>query len=72
MYDKVVNEGVALEATDKAAATAKYAIAQQILIDDAVAIFVADLNGRAIHRKSIKGVKLNPAYDAVMFYTLTR
>lgn len=71
-YDKVVNEGVALEATDKAAAIAKYAIAQQFLIDDAVAIFVADLSGRAIYRKTIKGVTLNPAYDAVMFYALTR
>lgn len=71
-YDKVVNEGLALEATDKAAAIAKYALAQQLLIDDAVAIFVADLSGRAIYRKTIKGVVLNPAYDAVMFYALTR
>ena len=70
-YDKLVNEGVALEGTDKLAASAKYAAAQQLLIDDAVAIFVADLSGRAIYRKSIKGVALNPAYDAIMFYALT-
>jgi peptide/nickel transport system substrate-binding protein len=71
-YDKLVNEGVALEAIDKQAASAKYAGAQQLLLDDAVAIFVADLTGRAIYRKGIKGVALNPAYDAVLFYSLTR
>lgn len=71
-YDQLVNDGVALEGTDKTEAAAKYAAAQQLLIDDAVAIFVADLNGRAIYRKDIKGFTLNPAYDAVLFYGLTR
>jgi len=71
-YDKLINDGVALEGVDKAAASVKYSAAQQLLIDEAVAIFVADLDGRAIYRKDIKGVKLNPAYDAMLFYTLTR
>ncbi len=71
-YDALVNAGVAEEARDRAQATAKYSQAQQLLIDDAAAIFVADLQGRVIHRKSVKGVALNPAYDAVMFYGLSR
>ena len=72
VYDKLINEGVDLEGTDKAAASAKYSAAQQLLIDEGVAIFVGDLNGRAIYRKSVKGVNINPAYDAIMFYSLSR
>jgi len=71
-YDALVNAGVAEEARDRKAAALKYAQAQQLLIDDAAAIFVADLQGRVIHRKSVKGVVLNPAYDAVLFYGLSR
>lgn len=71
-YDALVNAGVAAEGADRALASTKYAQAQQLLIDDAAAIFVADLQGRVIHRKSVKGVALNPAYDAVLFYTLSR
>ena len=71
-YDALVNAGVAAEGADRALAAAKYAQAQQLLIDDAAAIFVADLQGRVIHRKSVKGVVLNPAYDAVLFYALSR
>ena len=71
-YDQLVNEGLVLEGTDKKAAAGKYASAQQLLLDDAVAIFVADLDGRAIYRKGIKGLTLNPAYDAVLFYSLSR
>jgi len=71
-YDALVNAGVAEEARDRKAAALKYAKAQQLLIDDATAIFVADLQGRVIHRKSIKGVEINPAYDAVRFYGLSR
>lgn len=71
-FDELVNKGVANEGIDRAAATASYIKAQQVLLDDAAAIFVADLKGRVIHRKNIKGVVLNPAYDAVNFYLLTR
>ena len=71
-YDQLVNEGVALEAVDRTAASARYGLAQQILVDDAVAIFVADLHGRVIHRKSVRGVTFNPACEAVDFYALTR
>jgi peptide/nickel transport system substrate-binding protein len=71
-FDQLVNEGIALEATSRDGASAKYSQAQQLLIDDAVAIFVADLKGRVIHRKRVKGVMINPAYDAVNFYALSR
>ncbi|MEH0166983.1 ABC transporter substrate-binding protein [Roseateles microcysteis] len=71
-YDALVNAGVAEEARDRALAAAKFSQAQQLLLDDAVALFVADLQGRVIHRRSLKGVQLNPAYDAVLFYGLSR
>jgi peptide/nickel transport system substrate-binding protein len=71
-YDERVNRGLALEAVDRTAAIAQYSQAQQMLIDDAVAIFVADLGGRVIHRKSLTGVEINPAYDGLNFYRLRR
>lgn len=71
-YDKLIEEGVVLEGVDKSAAIAKYQEAQRLVVNDATAIFVADLAGRAIYRKGIKGVVLNPAYDAINFYGLTR
>jgi len=71
-YDELVNKGVEKEASDRPAATDFYVKAQQLLLDDAAAIFVADLKGRVIHRKTVKGVVLNPAYDAVNFYALSR
>lgn len=71
-FDTLVNAGLLEEGRNRPRAIEKYAEAQQLLIDDAAAIFVADLKGRVIHRKSVKGVALNPAYDAVQFYALSR
>ena len=71
-YDDLVNRGLALEAADRPAATALYGQAQQLLIDDAAAIFVADLGGRVIHRKNVSGVEINPAYDGLNFYRMRR
>jgi peptide/nickel transport system substrate-binding protein len=71
-FDALVNAGLVEEGRDKSRAIEIYSQAQQTLIDDAAAIFVADLAGRVIHRKSVTGVSLNPAYDAVLFYALSR
>ena len=71
-YDDLVNRGVALEAVDRAAAAQLFSQAQQQLIDDAAAIFVADLRGRVIHRKNLAGVEINPAYEGISFFKLRR
>jgi peptide/nickel transport system substrate-binding protein len=71
-YDKLLNEGVALEGSDRAQAIANYARVQQMLMDDAVAIFYADIKGRVARASDIKGFEVNPAYNAVFFHQLSR
>jgi peptide/nickel transport system substrate-binding protein len=71
-YDTVLNEGVALEGSDRPTAIAKYGKAQKILMDDAVAIFYADIKTRVARRANIEGYEVNPAYNAVFFYRLSR
>lgn len=71
-YDSLVDKGISYEATDKNKATQYYQQAHQILVDDAVAIFYADLKGRNIYHKDIQGVQANPAYSATFFYQLTK
>ena len=71
-FDKVLDAGVSLEGSDRAAAIAKYAEAQQILMDDAPAIFYADLKTRVARRSNLQGLEVNPAYNAVFFYRLQR
>ena len=41
-------------------------------MDDAVAIFYADINTRIARRADIEGLEVNPAYNAVFFYRLSR
>jgi peptide/nickel transport system substrate-binding protein len=72
VYDKLIDEGVALEGSDRANAIAKYGEAQQLLIDDAVAIFYADIKSRKAYRSNVKGYEANPAYDAVFFHRLSK
>ncbi len=71
-YDKVLNEGIALEGSDRAKAIAKYREAQQILMDDAVAIFYADIRTRVAYSSDIEGLQVNPAYATVFFHRISR
>ncbi|WP_205576834.1 ABC transporter substrate-binding protein [Photobacterium salinisoli] len=71
-YDSLVDQGVKLEGSDRAKAVSLYQQAQKILVDDAVAIFYADLKDRVIYRKGIEGLKPNPAYAATFFYQLSQ
>ena len=71
-FDTLIDEGVAVEGSDRDTAIAKYAEAQQLLIDDAVAIFYADIKTRRANLADIEGVRNNPAYDGVYFYGLNR
>lgn len=71
-YDKVLDAGVALEGSDREQAIMKYHEAQQILMDDAVAIFYADIKTRVARSSDIKGLEVNPAYNAVFFHRIHR
>jgi peptide/nickel transport system substrate-binding protein len=71
-FDRTVGEGAELEASNRAAATAKYGAAQHILMKDAPAIFAADLRTRVAYRADIAGLEANPAYSAVFFYRIHR
>ena len=71
-FDKLVDEGIALEGQNREAAIAKYREAQRILMDDAPAIFYADIKTRVARRADIRGLEVNPAYNAVFFYRLWR
>ncbi len=70
-YDALLDKGVELEGSDRDEAIRLYGEAQQILVDDAVAIFYADIKSRVAKSSSVKGYKSNPAYAAVFFYDLT-
>jgi peptide/nickel transport system substrate-binding protein len=71
-YDKILDSGVAMEGPDRAKAIEAYHQAQQILMDDAVAIFYADIKTRVARRADIEGLEVNPAYNAVFFHRIHR
>lgn len=71
-FDRLVAEGVALEAVERDRAIEKYRRAQALLVEQAVAIFVGDFDDRVIHRSDLEGISLNPAYRTVMFHPLRR
>lgn len=71
-FDRLVKEGRALEATDRAGAILKYEQAQRVLLNDAPAVFFADLKTRLVYRSDLTGVVLNPAYAGVRFADLRR
>ncbi len=71
-YDALVDKGVKLEGVDRAAAIKAYQQAQAILVDDAVAVFYADVKSRIVKRASVGGYVYNPAYAAIRFYELYR
>lgn len=70
--DTLLSEAMVLEATDRAKAIEKYGEIQQILLDDAAAIFYADINARITRRADVVGAVTNPAYGAEYFYRLSR
>lgn len=69
--DALIDEGVKMEGVDRDAATAAYQKAQQMIMEDAPAIFYADRSAITVKRTSIKGYKHDPAYG-VFFYKLYR
>lgn len=71
-FDKLIDDAAALEGSDRPQAIKNYAKAQQILVDDATAIFYADIKKRIARQSNIAGLNVNPAYDGVFFYQLSR
>ncbi|KAA3634250.1 MAG: ABC transporter substrate-binding protein [Proteobacteria bacterium] len=71
-YDEVLDNAVSLEGSDRDKAIELYGEAQRILMNDAVAIFYADIETRVARRSDIRGLDVNPAYNAVFFHRISR
>ncbi|MEM7291841.1 MAG: ABC transporter substrate-binding protein [Pseudomonadota bacterium] len=71
-FDALVDEGFAQEGSDRRLAMNAFRAAQEILVEDAVAIFYADLMNRRIHRADVEYPAANPAYNAIFFYDAVR
>ncbi len=73
-FDAAVDEAMILEGTNLEKSTQLYQSAQEMLYNDAAAIFVADLKVRLVKRKSarFRQFRPNPAYEAIYFYNLYR
>ncbi len=67
-FDSMIDEAEALSGTDRAAAEAMFIAAQQMLLDDAAAIFVVDLPDIHVIRADVSGYVNNPAYPHVVFF----
>ena len=71
-FDAALDEGLRLEATDRNTAIKLYIEAQQMLVDDVAALYLADLQRTFVYRSDIQGVSFNPAYETVFVYDLRR
>jgi len=72
-FDDLIDRGNELAASDRAEAERLFIQAQEILIEDAAAMFFYDLPNDHEIRSDIKGYVDNPAYPHVVFvYKLTR
>lgn len=67
-YDKLIDEAESLAGIDREAALAKYTEAQNIVVDDAPAIFICDINNVRVMNAKYTGYKDNPFYPNVVFY----
>ena len=72
-FDDLVASASAMSGIDRAAAEAMYLAAQELLLDDAAAIYVVDLPDIHVVRDDVSGYVNNPGYPhVVFFYDLTR
>ena len=67
-FDALVEKALSEEAVDKAASDADYQKAEQILFDNAVAIFALDLPQDFAVANDIEGFKVNPLYGYDVFF----
>lgn len=72
-YDKLIDDGSEMSGIDKSKASELFIKAQEILIDEAVAIFTYDEQYVVVLNSSVKGFVDNPAYArCVFFYDMYR
>jgi len=67
-FDKLIDEAFKYEDRDPQKALELYREAQEILVEDAPAIFLYETKTAIVKRKSLKGFKYNPAYTDVVFF----
>jgi len=67
-FDKLIDEAVALEGTDVKKSSALYRKAEEILLDDAPAIFFYSPDAIYVVNRGVKGFKANPGYTQVVFF----
>jgi peptide/nickel transport system substrate-binding protein len=70
--DDLLDRAMIMEAIGRNVAIEMYGQIQQMLLDEAAAIFYADLSLRVTRRADIVGAVTNPAYGAEYFYNLSR
>ena len=71
-YDTLADEAERLSGIDRKQAKAKYAEAQNIVVDDAAAVFLCDLANLRVLNARLRGYVDNPFYpNVVFFYDLT-
>ena len=66
-FDALFKEARRLEAIDRKKASEIYKKLQRWILDEALTIFVADLNDIILNRKKVKGFKNNPAYTHFIY-----
>ena len=67
-FDQLIEQGNEVSATDKAQAVDLFNQAQQMLVDDAAAIFIIDLPDVHVIRSDVSGFVDNPAYPHIVFW----
>lgn len=67
-FDQLIDQANEISGTDIEQAARMFAEAQQMLIDDAAAIFIVDLPNIHVIRDNISGYVDNPAYSHVVFW----
>ena len=67
-FDNLIDTAASVSGYDRASAEDMYIQAQQLLLDDAAAIFVVDLPDIHVIRDDVSGYANNPAYPHVIFY----
>ena len=72
-FNALVEDALSLEATDKDASDRAYQQAEQLLFDNAVAVFALDAPQDFAVRNNVEGFKVNPLYGYdVFFWELSR
>jgi peptide/nickel transport system substrate-binding protein len=67
-YDTTIEQGNEVSASDREAASDLFGQAQQMLVDDAVGVFMLDLPDTHVIRDDVEGYVNNPAYPHVVFW----